>query len=37
LFGNLLNVDIGQWLFVFALLLLTSGIVRLVLAIRRPT
>ncbi|HVS07440.1 MAG TPA: serine hydrolase domain-containing protein [Candidatus Dormibacteraeota bacterium] len=36
-FGNLLNVDIGQWLFVFALLLLASGIVRLVLAIRRPT
>jgi CubicO group peptidase (beta-lactamase class C family) len=33
-FGNLLNVDIGQWLFVFALLLLVSGIVRLVVAIR---
>ena len=34
-FGNLLNVDIGQWLFAFALLLMASGMVRLALAIRR--
>jgi hypothetical protein len=34
-FGNLLTVDIGQWLFAFALLLLASGTVRLALAILR--
>jgi CubicO group peptidase (beta-lactamase class C family) len=34
-FANLLNVDVGQWLFVLALLLLASGFVRLALTIRR--